>query len=57
MSRDDPSLRHSGDQMGRPCTLRCLQMAFMSQVTNAAQRCGRRRHGSCAARQLVAAVF
>jgi hypothetical protein len=57
MSRDDPSLRHSGDQMGRPCTLRCLQMAFKSQVTNAAQRFGRRRHGGRAARRLVAAVF
>ena len=57
MSRDDPSLRHSGDQMGRPCTLRCLQMAFMSQVTNAAQRFGRQTHGDRAAWRPVAAVF
>jgi hypothetical protein len=47
----------NGEQKGQRCTGRYLETASKGQVTNAAQRFGRRIRGSRAARRLVGAVF
>jgi len=47
----------NGEHKGQRCTVRHLKAAFKGQVTNAAQRFGRRTRGSRAARHLVGAVF
>ena len=46
-----------GDQKGQRCTGRYLETASKGQVTNTAQRFGRRTRGGRAARRLVGAVF
>ena len=57
MCPDGSLVRACGDHMGRPCTLRCLQTASTSQVTNAAQRFGRQTRADRAAWRPAAAFF